>query len=93
MRFRATSAIFGLVLFAFLLFIYYRHRAAKRIEVAHNQLKKAYEQLEIANARAEESSRMKSNFIQQISHEIRTPLNVLSGFAQVLTTPGMKLQE
>ena len=36
---------------------------------------------------------MKSNFIQQISHEIRTPLNVLSGFAQVITTPGMKLDE
>ena len=92
-RFRAFAAIFGLVVFAFLLFIYYRHRATKRIEVAHKQLMKAYEQLEIANARAEESSRMKSNFIQQISHEIRTPLNVLSGFAQVLTTPGMKLDD
>ena len=41
----------------------------------------------IANARAEESTRMKSVFIKQISHEIRTPLNVLSGFAQLITSP------
>ena len=39
-----------------------------------------------------ESSRMKTDFIQQISHEIRTPLNILSGFAQVLTS-GMELDE
>lgn len=47
----------------------------------------------VANARAEESTRMKSNFIKQISHEIRTPLNILSGFTQVLTAPGIQLTE
>ena len=36
---------------------------------------------------------MKTNFIQQISHEIRTPLNILSGFTQVITTPGIELDE
>jgi signal transduction histidine kinase len=36
---------------------------------------------------------MKTNFIQQISHEIRTPLNILSGFTQIITTPGMELDE
>lgn len=36
---------------------------------------------------------MKTYFIQQISHEIRTPLNILSGFTQVLTMPGMELDE
>ena len=36
----------------------------------------------LANERAEESSRMKTQFIQQIFHEVRTPLNVLSGFSQ-----------
>jgi signal transduction histidine kinase len=41
---------------------------------------------------AMESSRMKTDFIQQISHEIRTPLNILSGFSQVLTS-GMELDE
>jgi signal transduction histidine kinase len=50
-------------------------------------------QLVAANERAEESSKMKTNFIQQISHEIRTPLNILSGFTQIITTPGMELDD
>jgi signal transduction histidine kinase len=42
---------------------------------------------------AVEASRMKTDFIQQISHEIRTPLNILSGFTQIVTTPGMELDD
>ena len=72
-----------LVILGFGLFIFFRHRSAMRLE-------KAYYDLERANIRAEESSRMKSDFIQQISHEIRTPLNILSGFTQLLTMPDMK---
>ena len=68
------------------LYAYSRHRASER-------LKAAYHELEVANARVEESSRMKSDFIQQISHEIRTPLNILSGFTQLLTTPGIFLDD
>lgn len=68
------------------IFIFFRHRAAVRLENAYHDLK-------YANARAEESSKMKSDFIQQISHEIRTPLNILSGFTQLLTTPGMTYDE
>jgi signal transduction histidine kinase len=47
----------------------------------------------VANAKAEESTRMKTNFINQISHEIRTPLNIVSGFTQVLTSPTTQLSE
>jgi signal transduction histidine kinase len=53
----------------------------------------AYSQLEKANERTKESSRMKTSFIRQISHEIRTPLNILSGFVQVITTPDIKLDK
>lgn len=77
-----------------------RYLLSKRIELAHQSLQKAYdqmaeknEQLVVANARAEESTRMKSAFIKQISHEIRTPLNILSGFTQLITTPGATLSE
>ena len=42
---------------------------------------------------AVEASRMKTDFIQQISHEIRTPLNILSGFTQIITAPGMELDD
>jgi signal transduction histidine kinase len=36
---------------------------------------------------------MKTSFIHQISHEIRTPLNILSGFAQIISTPDITLDE
>ena len=74
------------IIIIFGLLIYFHHRSSVR-------LKKAYHELEIANKRAQELSRMKSDFIQQISHEIRTPLNILSGFTQVLTMSDAKLDE
>lgn len=78
----------------------------RRLQDEHRQLQEEYEQLnqmfenmglgyeEALNLydKAVESSRMKSDFIQQISHEIRTPLNILSGFAQILTS-GMELDD
>ena len=76
----------ALIIFVFCLFIFFHHRSSVR-------LKKAYRELEIAKNRAQELSRMKSDFIQQISHEIRTPLNILSGFTQVLTMPDAKYDE
>ena len=79
-----TALIVIIIIFGLL--IYFHHRSSVR-------LKKAYHELEIANKRAQELSRMKSDFIQQISHEIRTPLNILSGFTQVLTMSDNKLDE
>ncbi len=92
-------ALLGFLIFLFLLvFSINRYLLSKRLQQAHDNLQKAYHELEgkneelvIANSRAEESTRMKVNFIKQISHEIRTPLNVLSGFTQILTTSGAKL--
>ena len=75
-----------LIILASCLFIYSRHRAATKLAAA-------YKDLERANERAEESSRMKSDFIHQISHEIRTPLSILSGYTQLLTSPNMKYDE
>ncbi len=85
-RYLATIIALGLIIISSVLIIYNRHQASMRLE-------KAFQELEVANERAEESSRMKTAFIQQISHEIRTPLNILSGFTQVITTPDMKLDE
>ena len=63
------------------------------LEMSHQELEETNRELIKANERAEESSKMKTNFIQQISHEIRTPLNILSGFTQVLTSPDMDLSD
>ncbi|MBR4565597.1 MAG: hypothetical protein IKO17_01455 [Prevotella sp.] len=88
-----------IIVMLILLFVVYYH-SAQRLKKEHRLLLESLDQLEqsnaeltIANARAEESSKMKTDFIQQVSHEIRTPLNVLSGFVQVVTTPGMTLDE
>ena len=83
-RLIATTVALMLIILFFVLIIYFRHKASMRLEAA-------YSQLEIANERTKESSRMKTSFIRQISHEIRTPLNILSGFVQVITTPDIKL--
>ncbi len=85
-RYLMTVIILVLVIISSGLFIYFRHQSAMRLEAAYHELEKA-------NIRAEESSRMKSAFIQQISHEIRTPLNILSGFSQVITTPDIELDD
>ena len=77
-----------LLIFLGVLFEFYR-----KLRRAHTLLEISYNNLVIANERAEESSKMKTNFIRQISHEIRTPLNILSGFTQVITMPDMKFDE
>ena len=85
---RVLALLIALVLAATFFTIYAVIRRRQRI-----RLEEKNQQLRIANERAEESSRMKTKFIQQISHEIRTPLNILSGFTQVVTAEGMELDE
>ena len=92
-RFLATIIITVLLIAFASVYFLLRYRASTRLKHAYNKLAETNEQLKIANARAEESSKMKTNFIQQISHEIRTPLNILSGFTQIVTTPGMELDD
>lgn len=107
MRWLTTTAALVLLTLFFAIYILYRRKAQKRLAAAYEKLDETNVMLEktntklsalntqlvAANKRAEESSKMKSNFIQQISHEIRTPLNILSGFTQIITTPDMELDD
>ena len=86
LRFFSAIAVIVLLIIGFMAFVIVRQRSALRLE-------EAYQELETASAQAQEASKVKTAFLQQISHEIRTPVNLLSGFAQLLTTPGIELDE
>ena len=60
----------------------YLKRKAKKLMLSKRKLQKAEKAVQT-------SIRNKSLFISNMSHEIRTPLNALSGFSDVLTTPGI----
>jgi len=80
-----------IILIFFHIYSIQNRRAYRKLDATNRQLDATNRQLMQANERAEESSRMKTHFIQQISHEVRTPLNILSGFSQVLATPDIKI--
>lgn len=81
----------AIVFVLLIVFLGVLHAMYRKLRKAHAQLEISYQNLVIANERAEESSKMKSNFIRQMSHEIRTPLNILSGFTQIITMSDMTL--
>ena len=82
-----------LILVSIIIITLLRLHNAKNLADKNKQLEEKNKELLFANKRVEESSRMKTDFIQQISHEVRTPLNILSGFTQVLTSPGVEFSE
>ena len=90
-RYMTILIVILLILIAITAIAMIRLHNAQKLAEKNHELEQKNKALTQANARAEESSRMKSDFIKQISHEIRTPLNVLSGFTQVLTADNGEL--
>lgn len=57
----------------------------EQLEKSHAELETANQQLEEALRKAEELSKMKSEFLAIVSHELRTPLTGILGFSQLLS--------
>jgi two-component system, cell cycle sensor histidine kinase PleC len=60
------------------------HQQLRERRNAHRQLSETVRELENARRAAEESSRVKSQFMANMSHELRTPLNAIIGFSEVI---------
>lgn len=56
----------------------------EKVKVRTKELQKTNEELIIAKEKAEESDKLKSDFLHQMSHEIRTPLNAIVGNADYI---------
>jgi len=62
-------------------------------EALNEELTQSYNELKSAKEKAEESDRLKSNFLNNMSHEVRTPLNAIVGFSQIMTKPNQPLEK
>ncbi|NTW24703.1 MAG: PAS domain S-box protein [Lentimicrobium sp.] len=71
----------------------YTHKDLEMLEFVSRQIslsiqkKKAEQDIRLALAKAEESDRLKTAFLNNMSHEIRTPLNGILGFTSLLDDP------
>ena len=81
---RYAMVIVVLVVLSLLIFGIITRRSARRLATKNRELGEKNAALELATVKAEESSKIKTEFIRNISHEIRTPLNILNGFTQVM---------
>ncbi len=50
----------------------------------HNKLKEKADELEVQKSRAEEATKLKSQFLASMSHELRTPMNSILGLTELI---------
>lgn len=88
-----VAVVLGLLVVFLAVYILLRRHNERCLQVANDKLARRNEELAETTARAEEASRMKTNFIRQVNHEIRTPLNHIVGFTQIVTDLAIEVTE
>lgn len=63
------------------------HIKNQEYEALNEELRQSNEELFFAKQHAEESSKLKTAFLNNISHEFRTPMNGILGFSELLIRP------
>jgi signal transduction histidine kinase len=92
-------AFMALVVIGGLLIVFTNHRndverlrqaelraALSKAEEGYAALVRANQELAKATELAQESARLKSEFVSNMSHELRTPLNAINGFCGIILT-------
>ena len=87
------NRLFYIILLLAALLIAYMAYSIVRFRASRLRLKKKNEQLATALSMAEESDKMKSDFVCNVSHEIRTPLNAINGFNDILNNNEIPLSD
>lgn len=64
-----------------------------RVQSLYKKLQESNRLVVIASRKAQESEQMKNSFIKNMCHEVRTPLNAINGFAELITSDGVSMEE
>ncbi len=56
----------------------------EKLVLLHKELKEQAEELEVQKRKAEESTKLKSQFLASMSHELRTPMNSILGLTELI---------
>jgi signal transduction histidine kinase/CheY-like chemotaxis protein len=76
--------LFLVILVVLLLLLLTLYKNITLREITNKELQKSNEELKLAKEKAEEASRMKSQFVSTITHELRTPLYGVVGITDIL---------
>jgi len=64
-------------------------KTEKELQKQNKEYATINKELIIAKKKAEESDKLKTEFINNMSHEIRTPMNAILGFSNILNKPNL----